>query len=424
MTVAEKTLLLKQDFDDVKQAGRFNPIISSENLNGNVSGVAIAVNDVVDMSHNVGVKLSSKNLFDASLIPTQTAVNTGMSIEYEGDGIIHLYGTCATANAITVGMCQTNISVEIGSYYTVSATLISGSTSRDFANFFSNSDDIPTTVNWTNAFIRTTTTIGETTYRLGVVNRSYVNKFWVYIVAGAVGDVIDCRVRVQLEKGNVSTEYAPYINDFSGVEVGRYGKNLFDQDMILPKIKPAQESWSSFVWKKQADGSFFSGNIGTMHGSTWWENTEDYNGQIVLSLDARTDEDLESGGLMVLCEHTDGTTTKFTVLPRVDYKTYTLQSTEGKKVSRVYQSYQSFIKNHYIKNVMIAYGTDASYEPYIEPTIYQSIADGTVEGVTSIAPNMTLLSDNNGVVINAHYYKDPDIVISNLQQSVVLSGGE
>ena len=37
---------------------------------------------------------------------------------------------------------------------------------------------------------------------------------------------------------------------------------------------------------------------------------------------------------------------------------------------------------------------------------------------------MTLLTDTEGVVINANYYKDPDIVISNLAQSVALSGIE
>jgi hypothetical protein len=68
--------------------------------------------------------------------------------------------------------------------------------------------------------------------------------------------------------------------------------------------------------------------------------------------------------------------------------------------------------------------TATAYEPYIEPTTYTANSDGTINGIKSISPNMTLLTNNSGVVINAHYYKDPDIVISNLTQAVALSGGE
>ena len=68
--------------------------------------------------------------------------------------------------------------------------------------------------------------------------------------------------------------------------------------------------------------------------------------------------------------------------------------------------------------------TATAYRLYKEPTTYTSTADGTVEGITSIAPSMTLLTDAEGVAINANYYKDPDIVISNLQQAVAMSGGE
>ena len=47
----------------------------------------------------------------------------------------------------------------------------------------------------------------------------------------------------------------------------------------------------------------------------------------------------------------------------------------------------------YFKNIQIELGTTATdYEPYTEPTTYQSTADGIVEGIKSISPNMTLLT--------------------------------
>ena len=46
------------------------------------------------------------------------------------------------------------------------------------------------------------------------------------------------------------------------------------------------------------------------------------------------------------------------------------------------------------------------YEPYIEPVEYTPNADGTVEGVTSMYPNMTVTSDNKGVLIDCEYNRD------------------
>lgn len=55
-------------------------------------------------------------------------------------------------------------------------------------------------------------------------------------------------------------------------------------------------------------------------------------------------------------------------------------------------------------NAQLEYGNiNTAYEPYIEPQTATSTADGTVEGLTSISPSMTLITDNEGVVINLTY---------------------
>ena len=58
---------------------------------------------------------------------------------------------------------------------------------------------------------------------------------------------------------------------------------------------------------------------------------------------------------------------------------------------------------------MIERGSTATdYEPYIEPVECTANADGTVEGVKSLYPNMTLISNLQGVIITANYIKDID----------------
>ena len=50
--------------------------------------------------------------------------------------------------------------------------------------------------------------------------------------------------------------------------------------------------------------------------------------------------------------------------------------------------------------------TATDYEPYVEPTYYTPNADGTVEGVTSLYPNTTLMTDTEGVIIDCEYNRD------------------
>lgn len=69
------------------------------------------------------------------------------------------------------------------------------------------------------------------------------------------------------------------------------------------------------------------------------------------------------------------------------------------------------INNNYVKisNIQIEIGaTGTEFEPYIEPTEHIANADGTVEGIKSLYPNMTLMSDTKGVIITAEYIKDVD----------------
>ena len=57
-----------------------------------------------------------------------------------------------------------------------------------------------------------------------------------------------------------------------------------------------------------------------------------------------------------------------------------------------------------IKNIQLEIGSsETDYEPYVEPTEYTPNADGIVNGVTSIYPNTTLMTDTDGVIIDCEY---------------------
>ena len=63
------------------------------------------------------------------------------------------------------------------------------------------------------------------------------------------------------------------------------------------------------------------------------------------------------------------------------------------------------------------------YEPYKAPTEYTPNADGTVEGIKSVYPTTTLMTDTEGVTVNAEYNRDINKAFAELQQAIISLGG-
>ncbi len=69
---------------------------------------------------------------------------------------------------------------------------------------------------------------------------------------------------------------------------------------------------------------------------------------------------------------------------------------------------------HTFSKVHLSLSPITEYEPYTEPTAHTANADGTVDGVKSISPSMTLTTDVNGVTVECSYLRDIDRYIDSL----------
>lgn len=92
-----------------------------------------------------------------------------------------------------------------------------------------------------------------------------------------------------------------------------------------------------------------------------------------------------------------------------------------------------------ISSIQIEEGAVATdYEPYIDPstvtvtvtdyegyngTEYTPSADGTVHGITSLSPSMTILTDTEGVIVECEYNRDTNKVIEKLTNAIKALGG-
>jgi hypothetical protein len=67
---------------------------------------------------------------------------------------------------------------------------------------------------------------------------------------------------------------------------------------------------------------------------------------------------------------------------------------------------------------MIELGENCSRFEAYEGTEHTPSADGTVEGITSLSPNMTILTDTEGAIVECEYIKDTNKVIQKIADAL------
>lgn len=154
-----------------------------------------------------GVKLykGGKNLFDQSLIPNYTL--SGVDVQYlpEEDCFL-IHGTATSSNQ---KMCRLAIGIEPNNKYAISTEYISGSVTipsgGNAVAYFGFNDD-PNAV----GSEKNNTNLTQTkSSKVFTVTKKYCNYFWIYYTNGVKFD--NYKVRIQLEKNSVATDFEPYI---------------------------------------------------------------------------------------------------------------------------------------------------------------------------------------------------------------------
>ena len=242
-------------------------------------------------------------------------------------------------------------------------------------------------------------TIAENTIKVFEAGRAAAN-FLKATASGKtvrVDDVADIahRLGVALSSDTVT--------DFSGVTVSRYGKNLiFNGGEATSLI-------NGVTFDRLSNGQIkLSGSVSGTAGATFfvWGNTSNL-------LKIKVDTDMVLSG----CPY-GGSAKTYRLMARIVKAdgSYSYPQDMGNGIvipsgSTIDYIYINVVKDYSITDEIIfkpqlelgASVTD--YEPYIEPQTATAEADGTVKGLTSLSPTMTLLTDNEDVTINLEYYK-------------------
>lgn len=217
------------------------------------------------------------------------------------------------------------------------------------------------------------------------------------------------------------------LTDFSNVGVSRLGKNLYNLYDENVKSQNGVNAFDTIVKENNQlilteDNSVLVGNmpIMTFYKSELPKGTYilsyNYNFENSLPVAIRPNEFLYYAddtivALDKLVDVTEGTQTRTITLSKdctltINFYHHINSAAEEHSSKTIYKAIFS--------NIQLEVGTTATdYEPYIEPQTVTANADGTVEGLTSISPDMTIMTDTQGVVIDMTYNADTKMNIDN-----------
>lgn len=389
-------LVMSQKATTAELRNRANALI------GTVSDTAISLDDVSPVKHKINANLRSKNLISYPYKET-TKTKNGITFTDNGDGSITINGQ-KIEDEITQFELSSRLILPVGSY------IFSGGNADTLdyiAKLFHNQNGWQK--NWTYG-------------KVEITNDIYGNGYYISIVINIRTGVNYSNVTVypQLEYGTVATPYTPYVADDTPITVKSCGKNL-----IRYPYSETTKTVNGITFTDNGDGSVsVKGTASKEAGFNLYYN-------LIESLVPQGNTIVVSGGVGSLATSdvvyifvakikADGTTVNYLNSPT---GTLTGRIEEGEKLVKVNIWVSAGMTVDCTIYPQLEVGTTATpYEPYKEgETIETTIADGAQ--LESIAPNMTITTDTDDVVIDTEYNKDSNIVIEKLTQAIIALGG-
>lgn len=328
-------------------------------LRGSASGEAVRLTDVSPLEHTLTVKLKSKNLLPFPYFHSSMTNQVGIAYTVNSDGTV-------TANGTATGRSEFVLSANKSDWASGNYVL-SGCPSGGSADTYS---------------LQTINGFSDTGSGLQKNDTAEFARISIIIKKGTT--VSNLVFKPQLELGTTPTAYTPYITDFSGVTLKRYGKNL------LPyPYSDTTKTVNGITFTDNGDGSVTIAGTATGGAYFYLQRNANFGTMEINSVTKPSN----NNGVYTICKRMHYNPINKTVTINIHPDT-TINET-------VYPQVELGVK-----------ATD--YEAYLPPTEYTPSSDGTVTGVSADSEDITLMTDTAGVTVNAEYNKDINKVISEL----------
>lgn len=348
-------------------------------IKGKLSGSVVRANDVSPMDHNPVVLAHGKNLIPYPYTETTKQVN-GITFTDNGDGTITANGT---ATETTTFKLHNKVPLIGGKTYVMNSNYIVISYKNEVGS-----------AKWL---------VGTTPF---VWNEEYtLVQAYLQISSGATLDNVV--IKPQVERGNTVTDYEAWF-DPSTVTVTRLGKNLLNN-------KEKSQTINGITFTVQEDGTVSASGTATADANFVIYKKPPLEVGETYRLNGNPSGAIESKYYMRLVlawdvvNHTFydyGTGIEFEVGGTVTAASLTITVKSGVTAN-------GLLFKPMIRHV----SCDDSFEPYTEQTANPA-ADGTVSGMTSLSPCMTILTDTEGVTVECEYNRDTNKVIADILERI------
>ena len=363
-------------------------------LRGTASGKILNLTGVSPNTHTLSVKLQSENLFDESVLLSSPHTEDDEAYIFEN-------GKIGSANLLPNTSFKEKVQYTLS--YTAKQVSASGSSVLGYPRLEIHYTDGTKSVQQITAEYSTVVITSSVNKTVAKICFSYSNVGYFYIKKNTLS----------LAEGSAPLDpYTPFPN-FENAVVTVCKDNLFNETVLLSK--PHTEDEEAYVFE---NGKIGSANL--LPNTSFKEKV-----QYTLSYTAKQ---VSASGSSVLgyprleIYYTDGT--KSVQQITAEYSTVTLVSAANKTISKIGFSYSN-VGFFYIKknSLSLTEGNEMpdNYEPYSGQS-YTPNADGSTQGITSLSPNMTIMTNTPGVVIDVEYNRDLIPIIEKIEQ--YLSGSE
>lgn len=317
------------------------------------SGAVISANDVSPVEHELKVKVKSKNLCPTATITTAQSITGSVDVY----GLSH--GTY-TSSADVTRYADDNVT---GARFALFVWYTDGT--------YTISQTAPDTNNVTADGVTRKMTVTVTTDTNKTIRKIQVATCYYGSLSGSKTRNAKAE-NIQLEPNNTATECTPYVADLTAVNVTRTGGNLFNKETVVSG-KGLGSGGSAYANEEFC----YSEAIAVKEGLSYslsnvsWCNFYANNNNPTANNFIK-----QSGGSLITVPN-------------------------GAKYIRLCMPLAN------IDAVMFNIGTTPlPYEEYKGHQTATPNADGTVNGLTSVSPNMTIYTDTNGVIIDCEYLTD------------------
>lgn len=223
---------------------------------------------------------------------------------------------------------------------------------------------------------------------------------------------------IQFEIGSVKTEYMPYVDPSVSVNLLRMGGNLIGMENITQINNYPITVKDDVITLIPLGGLLYGFRCLSPLGETSWEKILKVGETYTFSVDSVSDYEPEKWGWRL--RYMDGTYTN----PSNSLST-TITITQPITSVYFYVDFASkvFENNVTVKNPRCELGSDITADSSYSCETYPVNEDGSVVGVTSVSPTMTLMTDVSGTILEAEYNRDSNKVYDQLVNAIISLGG-